>query len=530
VALRRITETQYRHTIADVFGPEIKINSRFEPEKRVDRLLAIGSAQLSLTSSGFEQYFALASSISDQVLGEKQRTVSVPCKPADPTRADDRCARLFIEKYGERLFRRPLTHSETLSRLRAASQGAKQSRDFYSGLKLALTSLLLAPEFLFRVETAEPDPTHPQQYRLDGYTKAARVSFLLWDSAPDQDLLAAARSGAIHTQDGLKQQLIRMISSPRFEDGVRAFLTDMLQLDGLENLVKDPAIYPKFNQSVSDSAKEQTLKTMIELLVRNRRDYRDLFTSNETFINRPLASVYRVPFASSSDWAPYTFPQSSERSGFLTQVAFLSLYAHPGSSSPTRRGIKVREVFMCQVTPDPPANVDFSRVQDSTKGTVRARLLDHMENVGCAVCHRRTDPLGLALEHFDGLGQLRTMENGTKIDVSSQLDDVKFEGAQGLGQFLRDDPRVPPCLVRNVFAYGVGRETDAPDEDYLLDQTKAFSSNGYRLPDLMVQIASSPQFFKVVVPSGAERVSPTTAAAATAPIETSTKTPTGVVP
>src|SRR5262249_28017097 len=173
VALRRITETQYRHTIADVFGPDIKINSRFEPEKRVDRLLAIGSAQLSLTSSGFEQYFALASSISDQVLAERQRTVSVPCKPADPAQADEACARLFIETYGERLFRRPLTESETLTRLRTASMGARHSNDFYAGLKLALTSMLVAPEFLFRVETAELDPASPGRYRLDAYTKAA---------------------------------------------------------------------------------------------------------------------------------------------------------------------------------------------------------------------------------------------------------------------------------------------------------------------------------------------------------------------
>lgn len=121
VAVRRITESQYRHTIADVFGPEIKINARFEPEKREGRLLAIGSAQLSLTSSGFEQYFALASSVSDQVLGEKQRTASVPCKPLNPTQADDACARQFIEKYGERLFRRLLTEFETLARLKTAS-------------------------------------------------------------------------------------------------------------------------------------------------------------------------------------------------------------------------------------------------------------------------------------------------------------------------------------------------------------------------------------------------------------------------
>jgi hypothetical protein len=504
VAVRRITEAQYRHTIADVFGPEIKVNARFEPEKREDGLLAIGAARLSLTSSGFEQYFALASSISDQVLEEKRRAASVPCKPADPARADDACARQFIERYGARLFRRPLTESETLARLKTASVGATQLGDFYGGLKLALTSLLAAPEFLFRVETAEPDPADRRQYRLDAYTKTARISFLLWDSAPDEELLAAARAGAIHTEAGLTRQLIRLTSSPRFEDGVRAFFADMLQLDGFENLVKDPAIYPKFNQAVSDSAKEQTLKTIIELLVRQKRDYRDLFTSNETFINRPLAAVYRVPFASNSEWARYTFPSSSERSGILTQVSFLSLFAHPGASSPTRRGIKLLEIFLSEPTPDPPADVDFSTVQDTTKGTIRGRLLDHMNNIGCAGCHRRTDPPGLALEHFDGLGQLRTMENGARIDVGGELDGTKFEGAQGLGKRLRDDPKVTWSLVRNVYAYGVGRKTEERDEAYISRQAKAFAGNGYRLPDLMLRIASSPEFFRVNFPEGVQ--------------------------
>jgi len=506
-AFRRITETQYRLTIADVFGPGIKINARFEPEKREEGLLAIGSAELSMTSSGFEQYFALASSISDQALGEKQRATSVPCKPVNPSQADELCARQFIESYGERLFRRPLTESETLARLKTAAAGAEQAGDFYTGLKLALTSLLVAPEFLFRVETAELDPANKGQYRLDGYSKATRVSFLLWDSAPDQELLAAARNGAIHAEAGLKQHLDRMTSSPRFEDGVRAFFTDMLQLDGFENLVKDPAIYPKFNQTVSDSAKEQTLRTIIDLLVRKRRDYRDLFTSNETFINRPLAAVYRIPYASNEAWAPYIFSPSSERSGILTQVSFLSLFAHPGASSPTKRGIKLLEIFLGEPTPEPPANVDFSKVRDSSQGTVRGRLLDHMNNKGCAGCHRRTDPPGLALEHFDGLGQLRTTENGVKIDVSAELNGVKFDGAQGLGKLLHDDPQVPAALVRNVYAYGVGRKTEQSDESYLYDQTKAFARNGYRLPDLMTQIASSPEFFKVVLPAGVQRAS-----------------------
>lgn len=505
VAVRRITESQYRHTIADVFSPEVKINARFEPERREEGLLAIGSAQLSLTSSGFEQYFALASSISDQVLGEKLRGASVKCKPASPAQADDACARLFVESAGERLFRRPLTEAETQGRVKTASAGTMKSGDFYAGLKLALTSLLVAPEFLFRVEAAEPDPDNPRQYRLNAYTKAARVSFLLWDSAPDHELLEAARTGAIHTPEGLKQQLNRLTSSPRFEEGVRAFFTDMLQLDGFENLVKDPAIYPKFNQAISDSAREQTLKTIIHLLVRERRDYRDLFTSNDTFINRPLASVYRVPFASSSAWAPYTFPAHSERSGILTQVSFLSLFAHPGTSSPTKRGIKVLEIFMCEQTPEPPADVDFSKVRDSTQGTVRGRLLDHMNNKGCMGCHRRTDPPGLALEHFDGLGQLRTMENGSRIDVSTDFSGVKFDGAQGLGKFLREHPSVPACLVRNVYAYGVGRKTEGRDEAYLAAQARAFANSGYRLPEVMLTIAASNEFF-AVLPPGTPRV------------------------
>ena len=500
VALRRLTESQYRHTIADVFGPQIKIEARFEPERREDGLLALGSAMLSLTSSGFEQYFAVASTVADQVIGSEQRDTLVGCKPTDAKQQDDACAAQFIRNYGEKLFRRPLTQGEVDGRLKSASVGATQASDFYAGLKLALTSLLVAPDFLFRVETAEPDPANPKESRLDAFTKASRLSFLLWDSPPDAELLAAARSGALHSSAELQKQIERMLASPRFEAGARAFFTDMFQLDGFGNLVKDPMIYPKFNQSVSESAREQMLLRTVDLLVRKQGDYRDLFTANDTYINRSLASVYNVPYASKAAWTTYSFPESSERSGILTDVGFLSLFAHPGTSSPTRRGIKVLEIFMCQATPQPPANVDFSKVQDSTKGTLRGRLLDHMENEGCSGCHRRTDPIGLALEHFDGLGQLRTLENGMPIDVTAKIKDMTIEGAQGVGQYLRDEPRVASCLVRNVYQYGVGRKTVGRDQAFVAAQTKAFVANGYRFPDLMKQIATSPEFFKVIVP------------------------------
>lgn len=503
VSVRRITETQYRHAIADIFGSDIKLNARFEPEKREDGLLALGSAQLSLTSSGFEQYFALAGSIADQAFDEKHRDATLGCKPADPKKADTACATKFISTVGEQLFRRPLDKTELGARVKTANDGASRTSSFDTGAKLALVSLLMAPEYIFRVEMAEPDPAKAGAYRLDAYSKASRLSFLMWDAGPDKELLAAAKSGALHNDAELKKQLTRMTASPRFRDGARAFFADMLQLDGFDNLIKDPGAYPKFNQSVADSAREQTLMTMVDLLVDKKRDYRDIFSSNDTYINRYLASVYKVPFASSQEWAPYTFPASSERAGILTQISFLSLFAHPAGSSPTRRGVKVHEIFMCEPTPDPPADVDFSKVRDSKSGTVRGRLIDHMNNTGCMACHRRSDPPGLALEHFDGLGQLRLTENGAPIDVSAEVDGKTITGAQGLASYLHDDPKIPACLVRNVYSYGTGRRTDDRDEDYLADETSAFAANGYRLPDLMVQIASSPEFLKASIPSGA---------------------------
>lgn len=502
VAARRLSESEYRHTVADIFGSHITINARFEPDKREKGLLAIGSAMLSLTSAGFEQYFTLATDISEQVFKETGRENLMSCAPQDQNRADPACAQQFITRYGELIFRRPLSDGELQARLDTANQGAEQTANFYHGLELALTSLLVAPEFLFRIERAEPDPDRPGEYRLDAYTKAARLSFLFWNTTPDRELLRAAEKGELHSTAGLERQLARLASSPRFEQGARAFFADMFQLDGFENMVKDPAIYPKFNQTIANSAKEQMLKTAAGLLVQKGRDYRELFTSNETYINRPLAAVYRVPYASADEWMAYTFPEDSERAGILSQVAFLSQHAHPGTSSPTRRGIKIHEIFMCEPTPDPPADVDFSKVQASMKGTVRERLLDHMENTGCTACHRRSDPPGLALEHFDGIGQLRKYENGQLIDVSADFNGEHFVGARGLANYLKKDPRVPACMVRNVYAYGTGRGTDFWDEEYLDQQTEMFAEGGYRFPALMKQIATTPEFFEVHMPEG----------------------------
>jgi len=510
VATRRLTESQYRNTIADIFGPDMQISGRFEPEKREHGLFAIGSTQLSISSGGFEQYYAMAKAISDQSFDAKHRAKVFGEAPANKEAADDVKAAAFVQHYGHKLFRRPLTEAEVTARVALANRGATQAKNYDAGLKLALISLLTAPEFLFRVETAEADPKNRRALRLDGYSKAQRLSYLIWDTAPDDELLAAAANGELHTQAGVDKQVARLVSSPRAEAGARALFSDMMQLDRFETVTKDAAIYPKFSAAVANSAKEQTLKTVIDLLLVKQEDYRKLFTSPDTFIDRSLASIYQVPFIAPSGWMKYKVPDDVDQAGVVTQVTFLSLFSHAGRSSPTLRGVGVNEVFLCQETPSPPANVDFSIVNDTSNvrlKTTRARLLAHAEEETCAGCHNLTDPIGLSLEGFDGLGQRRLRENGELIDVSAEYDGQKWTGAKGLGKVLHDHPQVSECIVRNVYAYGVGRSPDEPaDLTYLQAQGTAFSNSGYKFPALVKSVASSPEFFKIVIPPAPEPV------------------------
>lgn len=498
VAMRRINETQYRHAVTDIFGP-VEVKGRFEPEKRLHGLLAIGAGEISISSLGFQQYYAMARQISDQMLAPKAIETSVPCKPADPKAADDACAEAFVRKYGTSLFRRTITDAEVATRVKLAHAGAAESGDFYKGLKLALTSMLTAPEFLFRYEVASTTGGKPQ---VDAWTRASRLSYLYWDTTPDAELLKAAADGSLMTSAGLKKQVDRLSASPRVEAGLRAMASDMMHFSMIdEKPAKNADIYPKYSIAVMEGAMEQTLRTMVDHLLVKKGDYRDLLTTRDTFINRPTAAVYKVPYTYDAAWVPYTFPQDSGRAGLQTQILFLAMFSHPGRSSPTLRGVGLNEVFLCEETPLPPADVDFSIINDSANPllkTVRSRLLAHATDETCAGCHNLTDPIGLSLEHFDGLGQPRKLENGELIDVSSEIDGVKFAGAEGLAKVIRENPRVPACFVRTIFSYGTGRTpTDVEFADYLPRTEKAFAADGYRYLGLMSKIATSAEFYSI---------------------------------
>lgn len=511
----RLTSEQYQAVIADTFGATITLGGRFEPDPRVDGLLGIGAGKVSVSTDGLEQYDLMARTIAAQVVSPEQRAISVPCRPASETAADDACARQFLAGAGQFLYRRPLTEVELTARVATARAVATKLASFYEGLSWSLAQMLVSPQFLFRTVEFEPDPKRRGQLRMTAYAKASRLSFFLWNAGPDEQLLAAAGKGDLHTPRGLARQVDRMMASPRLEQGVRAFFSDMLMFDELPALSKDPIIYPKFSAKVAVDSREQSLRTIVDLTLTNGGDYRDLFLTKKTFLTQNLASVYKIPLVnnvpngSPDTWQAFEFPADDPRGGLLSQISFLSLHSHAGRSSPTLRGKALREVFLCQPVPAPPAAVDFQIVQDTSNPvykTARDRLNAHAQNPVCAGCHKLTDPMGLALENFDGGGAYRTTENGVKIDTAGELDRIKFDDAEGLGRALHDHPAATACVVNRMSSYGLGRAITRQENQWIEALKADFARQGYKIPALIRGIATSPPFYDYAPAPAAEPV------------------------
>lgn len=513
--LRLLTEAQYRNIIRDTFGSQVVVASRFDPIVRIEGLLAVGAGRATVTPSGVERYIALARSVAEQVVAPGNRELLIPCAPAAPQAHDPQCAELFLRSAGRYLMRRALTDEELASYQRIAAAAAAANSDFHAGLSYALQAMLASPDFLFVAENVVDGPDGT--LRLDGYSRATRLSLFLWNSGPDEALLAAAERGELDDTRGIRRQAERMMESTRLEAGVRAFFTDMLALDDFQTLEKDTNIYPAFSLAVANDAREQVLRTLTDLLLVRDGDYRDIFTTRNTFMTGSLGLVYRVPAASpSAGWVPFEFAEGDPRAGIQTQLSFVALHSHPGKSSPTLRGKAIRELLLCQRVPDPPASVNFDLFNDPNAPgkTARDRLIRHSTDPSCSGCHKLMDPIGLALENFDGAGQQRLYENGELIDTSGEINGMAFTDSAGLGDALRDDPAAPACLVRRVYTYAASRPIQRSERQLLNHFEDEFAGEGYRLRELIREVATSDALYAISQPRlrtaqlGPEEVSP----------------------
>jgi hypothetical protein len=496
---RLLTGEQYANTIAQVFGEDISesILPPMPPMARTDGLLASGAAFAGVTSDQISQIQLSAASVAEQVVDEDHRDFLIPCRPESISAGDSACARQFLGETARLLYRRPLDEARLTELVDIARYATEQTEDFYDGLALALEAILLSPEVIFIVDQTEPDPNRPGEQRLDDYSLAARLSFFLWNAPPDANLLLAAENGELSNPEGLARAVDRLIASSRLEAGMRAFFDDMLGFDDFNSLAKDPMVYPMVTGATLADAREQTLRTIIDHVLTEEADYRDLFTTRKTFMSMSLAPVYGTP--SRDGWVPYEFDESSPRIGLLTHVSFLAANSHAVRSSPTLRGKAMRELFLCQHVPEPPPDVDFSGLaEDENALTARARLTVHNENPSCAGCHLITDPMGLSLENFDGAGLFRETEDGAELDITGELDGIFYDDISGLASAMRDHPKLSYCLVNRLYAYGTGGPVTLKDDRDTLSwlETK-FIDGGHKLPAVLRDLALSQAFSSI---------------------------------
>ncbi|MEM9209328.1 MAG: DUF1592 domain-containing protein [Pseudomonadota bacterium] len=497
--VRLLTGEQYTNSLSQIFGEDIgtSVVPPLPPLARTDGLLASGAAFVGVTSDQIQQIQQAAASIAAKVVDDAHRQFLIPCAPVVEAEPDSACAATFLRESGRLLTRRPMGEERVSELVALADRAAEQTGDFYDGLAIALEALLISPEAIFIIDRAEPDPERPGESRLDGYSIASRLSYFLWNSAPDDELLQAAGSGELHSREGLARTVDRMLSSARLEHGMRAFFDDMMAFDEFDALAKDPNVYPMVTGATLADAREQTLLTVLDHLLDRELDYRDLFVTRDTFMSLNLGALYETPTL--DGWNRYRFPDNSVRQGLLTHASFLAAHSHSVRSSPTLRGQALRELFLCQVVPPPPPNVDFSALEDAGDvPTARERLDVHNKNPSCAGCHLITDPIGLSLENFDGAGRFRETENGAELDITGELDGVFYDTVAGLTTALREHPKLPYCLVNRLYAYGTGGPVSLRDDRGVLTSlTDRFSQQGYRLPGLLREIALSGPFTRV---------------------------------
>lgn len=480
--LRRLTIAQYHNIITDVFGDGLLIPSNLEPDISYEGLQALGATITTLSPVGIERYESASYSITEQIVENPEKmTLLFPCDTSV-----DSCVQDSITDIGKQLWRRPLENIQ-IERLMNIYHSVSLASDTNTGIQYALAAVLQSPHFLYRMEYS---PT------LTAYELASRLGFFLWNSAPDLELLELAESGELLDVAILAEQVDRMMLDPKHQQGLRNFFTELLSLYELDTLTKDPLVFDHASPDLYQSAKEETLRT-IQYIIENDQDFRDILTTQTTFVDRRLAALYDIPAPSMTGFGEVWLDASQQRRGLLMQASMLNIHAHSTSTSATKRGIFIRKTLLCQKIPPPPANVDTSLPEATSEApTLRERLQVHFEEPSCAVCHEMMDLVGLGLENFDGIGRWRNRENGGEIDPSGLLDGAEFLDAWELAETVKNHDNFGSCLSEHVYAYAMGHVVDDDQEAFRDWLVENLQYSNWSFDSLLRTIALSETFRK----------------------------------
>lgn len=496
VPIRRLNRFEYDNTVRDLLNDSSGPAQEFPAEERQAGFNNNGAA-LTVSPLLAESYLSAAERLAATAV-EKNLAVLTPSPACDLAQQDAACVQRFIEQFGERAYRGPLTADE-IGVLEDVYAAGKASGGHQNGLKLALTTMLLSPRYLYRVEFGVPAAAGETVVRLDSWEMASRLSYLLWGTMPDAPLLAAARAGLLVTDDQIAAQVDRMLKdSIRTRLMARNFHEQWLQLNELQGREKDTTAYPSWNAELVPLMTEETQRFVDYVIFEGEGTLQALLTAPYTFVNGALAKHYDPASTTTSATFDKVPLDGSKRGGLLTQGSLMTLLANADQSNPVRRGKFVREQILCQHLTPPPADAKIELPALDPALTTRERFSQHRENAACAGCHTMLDPVGLGLENFDAVGRWRDKENGKVIDASGEVSgmvDGKFNGALDLARKLSTSEELASCVVEKWFTYGYGREPVAAEDDCSVDFLKReLAASGNRIRDLMVALTKTPAF------------------------------------
>jgi hypothetical protein len=494
-ALPRLTETQYRNTLVELFGLAAP-SGPLEGDTKPYLFYNIGASSTTLSELGVQLYEESADALSRYAFADvARRAAFVGCEPTAP---GDACVESFLRQFGRRVVRRPLAEDEVTRWVNVSKTLADP--DAWEGLRLAVAGLLQSVHFLYRVDLGTTQDANASRRPLTGYEMASRLSFLLWDQGPDEALLDAAQRGELDTTEGIKSEAERLLDDPRSRRAVQSFFAQYLDLGRLAGINRDPATYPLFTPGITNAMRTEIELLVEEMVFERHADVRSIFSTRTTFVNADLAALYGVdaPGATKTTFVQVELPADGPRAGVLTSGAFLTMNAHESYTSPTARGKYVRERVLCLDVPAPPPGVNTSLdpvMMGEPPKTVRERMELHRTNPSCASCHTFMDPPGFLFEHFDSSGAYRTVQEGVlPIDSSGDLDGKPLADARGLATVLETDERVGRCMVKQLYRHAQGR-LETPGEAIALETLATrFAATSFDFRSLLLELVTHDAF------------------------------------
>lgn len=508
LAVRRLTHSQYNHTVRDLLGDQTQPAGSFPKEDFVNgfrnQLEGQGVSPLQA-----EAYSKAAERLARAAFRGGDPHGLIPRQPESPT--DAASAEAFVRQFGLKAFRRPLADSEVRRYSGLFLEEAGRTRDFHAGASMVIEAMLQSPHFLFCIEREADSPDA-------SFEIASRLSYFLWDTMPSDELLRAAGEGKLATVEQVEATTRRMLEDPRARGAMEEFLAQWMRFDRVLEATRDRRRFREFNAEIAAAMVEET-RRLFDHLVWHDQDFMEFFTANYTFVNPDLARLYGLP-APVEEFAKVEYPADSGRSGVLGHGSFLVLTSKPAETSPTARGLFVRNHFLAQEIPPPPAGVNtvLPNITEETPMTNRQRLAVHLNSESCASCHRLIDPIGLGFEQYNAIGAFQEkmvlqfpgarggagrgrMPTIKELDVDTSgsiqgMEGSEFSTPRELGRLLAGSKTCQKAIVKQLFRYAFGRQETVNDQPVIDALLVRFRDSGFRFRELIVALVTSELFLQ----------------------------------